>query len=62
MVKNLPINTGDAGSILGWERSLGGKYPTPVFLPGKPHGQKSLEGYSLWGDKRVRQDLATKQQ
>ena len=25
--------------------------PTPVFLPGKSHGQTSLEGYSLWGRK-----------
>ena len=25
--------------------------PTPVFLPGKPHGQRSLIGYSLWGHK-----------
>ena len=23
--------------------------PTPVFLPGKSHGQRGLEGYSLWG-------------
>ena len=23
--------------------------PAPVFLPGKSHGQRSLEGYSLWG-------------
>ena len=23
--------------------------PTPVFLPGKYHGQRSLEGYSPWG-------------
>ena len=23
--------------------------PTPVFLPGKSHGQKSLVGYSPWG-------------
>ena len=23
--------------------------PTPVFLPGKSHGQKSLAGYSPWG-------------
>ena len=22
--------------------------PTPVFLPGKSHGQRSLAGYSLW--------------
>ena len=25
--------------------------PTPVFLPGKSHGQRSLAGYSLWGHK-----------
>ena len=25
--------------------------PTPVFLPGKSHGQRSLLGYSLWGCK-----------
>ena len=23
--------------------------PTPVFLPGKFHGQRSLAGYSPWG-------------
>ena len=25
--------------------------PTPVFLPGKSRGQRSLAGYSLWGHK-----------
>ena len=25
--------------------------PTPVFLPGKFHGQRSLVGYSPWGPK-----------
>ena len=25
--------------------------PTPVFLPGKSHGQKSLTGYSPWDHK-----------
>ena len=25
--------------------------PTPVFLPGKSHGQRSLEGYSPWDRK-----------
>ena len=25
--------------------------PTPVFLPGKSHGQRSLVGYSPWGQK-----------
>ena len=28
---------------------------TPIFLPGKFHGQRSPEGYSLWG----RKDLDT---
>ena len=23
--------------------------PTPVFLPGKSHGQRSLAGYNPWG-------------
>ena len=25
--------------------------PTPVFLPGEPHGQRGLAGYSPWGHK-----------
>ena len=25
--------------------------PTPVFLPGESHGQRSLAGYSLWDHK-----------
>ena len=29
--------------------------PTPVFLPGEAHGQRSLVGYSPWGH-RVRHD------
>ena len=27
--------------------------PTPVFLPGESHGQRSLEGYSPWGRKEL---------
>ena len=26
--------------------------PTPVFLPGESHGQRSLVGYSLWSHKQ----------
>ena len=33
--------------------------PTPVFLPGKPCGQRNLACYSPWGH-RVGNDLATK--
>ena len=28
--------------------------PTPVFLPGEFHGQRSLVGYSPWGHKETR--------
>ena len=34
--------------------------PTPVFLPGKPHGQRSLAGYSPWGHEGLRHNLAAK--
>ena len=35
--------------------------PTPVFLPGKSHGQRSLAGNSPWGSHRVRHGLVTQQ-
>ena len=44
---------------LGQEDSLEKEMVTsPVFLPGKSHGQRSLAGYSPW-DHRVRHNLAT---
>ena len=63
-VKNLPASAGGTGLILGSGRCPrgGNAKHTTVFLPGKPHGQRSLAGYSLWGRKRVRHDSATKQQ
>ena len=33
--------------------------PTPVFLPGKSHGQRSLAGYSLWSRKELDMAKAT---
>ena len=33
---------------------------TPVFLPGKFHGQRSQAGCSLWGHRRVGCNLTTK--
>ena len=36
--------------------------PPPVFLPGRSHGQRSWEGYSSWGCKRVGHNLVMKQQ
>ena len=64
MIKNLPTNAGDMGSIPESGRSPGGGHgtPTPVCLPGKSHGQSSLEGYSPLGHKRAGHDLTTKQQ
>ena len=63
MVKNPPANAGDLGSILGSRRSLEqAMAPIPVFLPVISHRQRSPAGYSPWDHKRVRHDLATKQQ
>ena len=44
---------GNLGSIPGSERSPGegNGQPTPVFLPGKSHGQMNLVGYSPWDHK-----------
>ena len=59
VVKNLPANAGDKrdiSSIPGSGRSTGQRRKwqlTPVFLPGKFCGQKSLEGYSPWGGKEL---------
>ena len=62
--KESVCNAGEAGWIPGSGRSPGGGkwQPTPVFLPGKFHGQGSLEGYSPCGRKRVKSDLVTKEQ
>ena len=49
VVKNLPANIGDISDlslIPGWGRSSGVlrilEQPSPVFLPGETHGQRSL--------------------
>ena len=52
MVKNLPSLQETWVQSLGWEDTWRREWqPTPVFLPGQFHGQRSLEGYSLWGQK-----------
>ena len=58
MVRNLPANardTRDAGWIPGWGRFPQRRkwQPTPEFLPGESHGQRSLEGYSPSGCKEL---------
>ena len=35
-------------SLQPWRRKW---QPSPVFLPGKSHGRRSLVGYSPWGHK-----------
>ena len=35
-------------------------HPTSVVLPGDPHGQRNLVGYSPWGCKTDPHDLGTK--
>ena len=64
VAKNPPANAGDEGSILGLGKSPGegNGNPTSAFLPGKSHGQRSLVGYVYGVTKRVRHDLATKEQ
>ena len=41
-----------------WRRAW---QPTPVFLPGESHGQRSLVGYSAWGRKKsdMKKQLST---
>ena len=56
LVKNLPAMQKTRVRFLGqgipgkipWRRKW---QPTPVFLPGESHGQRSLAGYSPWGRK-----------
>ena len=40
------------GGKMPWRRAW---QPTPVFLPGESHGQRSLAGYGSWGCKESSQ-------
>ena len=57
VVKNPPVNAG--GMICAfdpWVRKIPWRrkwQPSPVFLPGKSHGQRSLVGYSPQGCKKL---------
>ena len=42
---------------LPWRRAW---QPSPVFLPGESHGERSLVGYSPWGRKELDRTEATK--
>ena len=53
-VKCLPAMQETWVQSLGWEDPLGRKWqPTPVLLPGKSDGWRSLVGYSPWGCKEL---------
>ena len=65
-VKNPPANTGDKETktaVQSWVGKIPWRrkwHPTPVFLPGESHGQRSLVGYSPRAVKGpVRPDWAT---
>ena len=57
MVKNLPANAGDPGSIPGSRRSPGEEDDNSLHSVAH---QRSLVGHSPWGQQRVRHDWATK--
>ena len=48
VVKNLPDNFDSWVRKIPWRRKW---QPTPIFLPGKSHGQRNLGGYSPWSHK-----------
>ena len=53
-VKNSPAMQETGAQPLGLEDIWRKKWhPTPVLLPGKSHGQRSLVGHSPWGCKEL---------
>ena len=54
MVKNLPAMQETQVQSPGWEDPQRREWiPTPVFLPGEFHGQRSLAGCSPWDHKEL---------
>ena len=52
VVRNPPANAGERHRFNPWVGKIlwSSKWqPTPVFLPGKLHGHRSLVGYDPWG-------------
>ena len=51
VVKNPPASAGERHGLDAWLGKIPWRrkwQPTPVFLSGKSHGQRSLAGYSPW--------------
>ena len=62
VVKNPPANAGDKRLLDPWVRKIpwsGAQQPTPIFLPGKSHGEWSVVGSSSWGRKESDKTEAT---
>ena len=58
VVKNPPANAGDIkrGGFDPWVGKISWRRKwqlTPVFLPGKSQGQRSLAGYNAWSHKEL---------
>ena len=63
VVKSLPANAGEMRHgfdpwvrMIPWRRAW---QPTPVFLPGESHGQRSLADYNPWVGKELDTTEAT---
>ena len=50
MVENLPAMQETWVGKIPWRREW---LPIPVFFAGEPHEQRSLVGYSPWGDQEL---------
>ena len=63
MVRNLPANAGDVGSIPGSTRSHGGGNSYPLSIPAwEILWTEESGGLQSMGSQRIGHDLATKQQ
>ena len=64
VIKNMPNNTGNPGSIPGSGRSPGEGNSNPLQYSclENSRGQRSLVGYSPWGPKELDTTKVTKQQ
>ena len=51
LIPGLERSKGKWEDQMGWERRKW--QPTPVFLPGKPHGQGRPADYSPWDHKEL---------
>ena len=55
-VESLPCRRGKRRRFSPWIKKIPWRrawQPTPVFLPGESHGQRSLADYSLWDRKEL---------